>query len=96
VEAVRVPQHLDLEDVVAWGLSATDLVFTVGGAALAWWLYLVTPGPLLLRVIVAAPAALAGLALGVPRLAERPLRQWLWIALAFALRPRLFVSGERA
>jgi hypothetical protein len=96
VEAVRVPQHLDLEDVVAWGLSASDLVFTVGGAALAWWLYLATPEPLLLRVIVAAPAALAGLALGIPRLAERPLRQWLWIALAFALRPRLLVSGERA
>ena len=96
MEAVKVPQHLDLDDVVAWGLGATDLVFTVGGFALGWWLYLATPEPLLLRVMVAAPAAVVGLALGVPRLAERALREWLWIALAFVLRRRLFVSGERA
>jgi hypothetical protein len=94
VEAVRVPQHLDLEDVVAFGLGASDLFFVVSGAALGWWLYLALPEPFALRVGVAAPAATLGLALGIPRIGGRALREWVWIAARYLLRPRVLVTGD--
>jgi hypothetical protein len=94
LEAVKVPQHLDLEDVVAFGLGASDLFFVVTGVALGWWLYLVMPEPLALRLGTAAPAATAGFALGVPRVGGRALREWVWIAAAYVLRPRVLVSGD--
>jgi uncharacterized membrane protein YhaH (DUF805 family) len=94
VEPVRVPQHLELEDVVAWGLSASDLVFVVAGCALAWWLYLVLPGPFALRVAAAVPVLASGLALGIARLRDRALRGWLLLLAAYLLRARRLVSGE--
>ena len=30
---VSVPQHLELDDVVAWGLGATDLLCVAAGCA---------------------------------------------------------------
>lgn len=92
MESVRVPQHLELQDVVAWGLGALDLLCVVGGFAVAWWLYLALPGPAAARVVSAAPFALVGLACGVVRIGELPLRDWLIIAFAYALRPRVLVT----
>ena len=89
-----MPQHLELEDVVAWGLSATDLLCVVAGAAAGWWLYLALPGEPALRVVGAAPAAFLGLAVGVLRLGELALRDWLALATAYAMRPRVLVTGE--
>ncbi len=93
MEAVKVPQHLELEDVIAFGLGATDLLFVVAGGVVAWWLYLALPGVPALRIAVAALPALVGLALGVLRVGELGLREWLAIALAYALRPRVLVTG---
>jgi hypothetical protein len=93
VKAVRVPQHLDLDDVVAFGLGLSDLVCVVGGVAIGWWLCLAVPDPFALRIVAAAPAAILGFALGIPRLGERPLREWVWVLLAFALRARVLVTG---
>jgi hypothetical protein len=94
VEAVKVPQHLDLEDVVAWGLGASDLVCVVTGVLVGWWLYLAMPEPLVLRVGAAAPAVTLGFALGVPRVAGRALREWLLIATLYLLRARVLVTGD--
>lgn len=88
-----MPQHLELEDVVAWGLGATDLLCVVAGAAAGWWLYLAIPGGLALRVIAAAPAVLVGLSFGVLRLGDLPLRDWMATAAAYAMRPRVLVPG---
>ncbi len=92
MESVKVPQHLDLEDVVAWGLGALDLLWVVGGFTAAWWLYLALPGPLAARVVFAALPALVGLACGVLRVGELALRDWLAIVLVYALRPRVLVT----
>src|SRR2546428_2171783 len=73
VDSVKVPQHLELEDVVAWGLGVIDLLSLVAGAAAAWWLYLAVPGELALRLVAAAPAALIGLSFGVMRIGELSL-----------------------
>lgn len=94
MKAVKVPQHLDLDDVVAWGLGAADLVFAAMGAALGWWLYLVLPDPFAFRVGVAAAPIAAGFALGILRLRGRALREWAWLAAAFVLRPRVLVTGD--
>jgi len=90
---VKVPQHLELEDVVAWGLGATDLLCVVVGAVASWWLYLALPGALALRITAAAPAVLVGLLFGTFRLGELALRDWLAIATAYAIRPRVLITG---
>ena len=95
MEAVRVPQHLELNDVVAWGLETTDLVCVVSGAAVGWWLYLAMPDPFLLRIAAAAPAVILGFALGIVRVGERALREWLWLVASFLLRVRVLVSGDQ-
>ena len=87
-----MPQHLDLEDVVAWGLTATDLLWVVAGVALGWWLGLRLPDPVVLQLAVGAPPALLGLALGMGRIGERPLRHWIVIALRYAIRRRVLVT----
>lgn len=94
MRAVKVPQHLELNDVVAWGLGTGDLACVVGGVALGWWLYLVLPDPVALRVGAAAPPAVAGFALGIARFGERHLREWLWLSAAYLLRVRVLVTGD--
>ena len=39
-----MPQHLELDDVIAFGLGATDLLCVLAGCVVAWWLYLAVPG----------------------------------------------------
>jgi hypothetical protein len=96
MEPVKVPQHLEIEDVLVWGLSATDLLWLAGGLLVAWWIVLNLPAPLPLQVTAAAPAAIAGAVLGPCRLFGRPLRAWIVELTAFAMRPRVRVyrGGE--
>ena len=96
MEPVKVPQHLEIEDVLVWGLSATDLLWLAAGLIVGWWLVLNLPAPLPLQVAAAAPVALAGTVLGPGRLAGRPLRAWITELISFAMRPRrrLYRGGE--
>jgi hypothetical protein len=91
VETVKVPQHLELEDVVAWGLG--DLLFVLAGAAGAWWLYLAIPGDVLVRVAIGTPAVLAGVSMGILRLGDISLRAWMVTAARYARRPRVLMTG---
>src|SRR2546428_7260812 len=91
--SVKVPQHLELEDVVAWGLGVVDLLCVLAGAAAAWWLYLAIPGDVVLRMVVAAPAVLTGLSIGLLRFGDVGLRQWTVIAMQYWARPRLLITG---
>ncbi|MDE3111526.1 MAG: PrgI family protein [Chloroflexota bacterium] len=91
MEPVKVPQNLELQDVVAFGLGALDLLCVIAGATLSWWLYLALPGDPLPRAMVVAPIALAGLGCGVVRLGDLALREWSLVALRYAVRPRLLV-----
>jgi hypothetical protein len=96
VEPVKVPQHLELEDVIAWGLETVDLMWVAAGAAAAWWVYAYLPADLGIRIACATPFAIAGLALGTVRLGDLALREWIALAAQFALRPRrLLVGGEQ-
>lgn len=93
VETVKVPQHLELEDVVAWGLGVGDLLFVLAGAGAGWWLYLAIPGDVLVRVGMGAPAVIAGICMGALRLGDTSLRDWLVIATRYARRPRVLLTG---
>ena len=65
------------------------------GAAAGWWLYLYLPADLDVRIAVATPFVIAGLALGVVHFGELLLRDWVVLAAHFALRPRrLFAGGQ--
>ncbi len=95
MEPTKVPQHLEVEDVLAWGLTATDLLWLIAGLAATWWIYLHLAGPLPVRVSVAAPPALAGGLLGPVRLGDQPLRVLGTDLLGFWLRPRRRTYGGR-
>jgi hypothetical protein len=93
MEPVKVPQNLELRDVLLWGLGALDLVCLAAGALLAWWIYLALPGSLVVRVVLASPFAAIGLAMAVGKLGERSLREWLLVLLAYLRRPRRHLYG---
>jgi hypothetical protein len=90
---VKVPQHLELEDVLVWNLTAGDLVWLAGGLACGWWLYLHLPTAAALRIAAAVPEVLLGALLGPARLAERPLRSWAAELLAYLTRARRHAYG---
>ncbi len=79
-----MPQNLELEDVIAWGLGAVDLMCVAAGAAAGWWLF---------RVGAAIPLAVVGLGLGVMRFGDLALRDWVTLAVQYALRPRRLLVG---
>lgn len=91
---MRVPQNLELQDVIAWGLGATDLVCVVIGAVISWWLYVTLPGGEVIRAAASGPVLVVAAAIGLVRIGETPLRSWALIAAAYAARRRLFVCGE--
>ena len=93
VEPVKVPQNLELDDVIAWGLGAADLMFVAGGAAAGWWLYELLPGDLVVRIGAAVPPAVVGLGLGVVRFGDFALRAWVALAVQYAMRPRRLLLG---
>ena len=99
MDPIKVPQNLELEDVLAWGLGAMDLVCLVLGGLGGWWAYLVVPAPFGLRVGLAAFIAGAGAILGVGRAGDHTARAWLRILAAYLGRARLLVyraeGGER-
>ncbi len=92
-ESVKVPQHLELTDVVAWGLGAIDLLCVLLGGAGAWWLYLAVPGELALRVTCAALPAGVGLALAIIRTPGGSLREWAFVFVRYLARRRALVTG---
>ena len=93
MEPVKVPQHLELDDVIAWGLQAVDLIWVAGGATAAWWLYAYLPLDFDVRILAATPFAIVGLALGVMRFGGLPLRDWIALAADYALRPHVLLLG---
>ena len=91
-----MPQNLELEDVIAWGLGPVDLMCAAAGAAAGWWLYEFLPGDLDIRIAAAFPLVVVGLGLGVMRFGDLSLRDWVALGLQYALRPRrLLVGGGR-
>jgi len=93
MEPVKVPQHLELDDVIAWGLEAVDLMWVAGGASAAWWIYTSLPFDFDVRIFAATPFAIVGLALGVLRFGGLALREWIGLAAHYTLRPRVVILG---
>ncbi len=90
-----MPQHLEVEDVLAWGMSATDLIWLVGPLAAAWWIYFHLPAPLPVRIAVTAPPAVLGCLLGPAQFGGRSLRGFASALLAFISRPRCQTYGGK-
>ena len=89
-----MPQNLELEDVIAWGLEAVDLMWVAAGAAAGWWLYDYLPADIDVRIAAATPLAIAGLVLGIVRIGDLALRDWIALAVRYTLRPRVLLVGE--
>ena len=95
-ESVKVPQHLELTDVVAWGLGTADLACILLGGASAWCLYSALPGELVIRVACSALPAGVGLALAVVRTPAGPLRDWAVIFVRYVARRGALVTGSES
>jgi len=88
MEPVKVPQNLELKDVLVWGLGAGDLVCLAVAGVVAWWLYLAVPAMMPVRLAVVAPVVSVGLILALGRLGDLTAREWVSVLVAFARRPR--------
>ena len=93
MDPVRVPQHLDLDDVLVFGLGAIDLLCLAVGGFVAWWLYLSVPGAIELRVGLAAPFLLSGVLFSLGRLGDETAREFALALSAYLRRPRLRLYG---
>jgi len=89
----KVPQHLELGDVVAFGVGAADLVCVALGIAVAWWLASTLPGAVALRVAAATSVLLGGAAFGLVRASDRDLRTWTVVIARYMLRPHALRSA---
>ena len=88
---VRIPQHLELEDLLIWRLGAADLAFVGSGALVAWWMYLSIPGAIGVRLCLVAPVLAITCLLGMARCDGSSVRSWLVLVLGYLARPRLRV-----
>jgi hypothetical protein len=89
VEPVRVHQHLELDDVLAFGMSAIDLVLLGAGVLLAAWLYVRLGASPTIRLTVCLPAIGVGALLGPARIGAQSVREHLIGAAAYFGRPRI-------
>ncbi|HEV3231820.1 MAG TPA: PrgI family protein [Candidatus Dormibacteraeota bacterium] len=94
MEGPRVPQGLDIEDRLAFGLTAPHLAYLVL-ALLSAYAVVGAPTPELLRYPAAMLIGGCGVALAWGRFAGRPLDQWAWLWLRFHLRPRRSPDAPR-
>ena len=88
-----MPQNLELDDIIVWGLGAVDLICVATGAAAGWWLYELLPGDVDMRIGVAVPLVVVGLGLGVMRFGGLALRDWVALGVQYAKRPRRLLAG---
>ena len=95
MKPAKVPQHIDLEDVLLWGLGAVDLLFAAAAGVMAWWLWIDVP-LMSVRIAVVAPVVMFGVVLGPGTFQDRPIRDWLVILLRYRARPRRRVFGDEA
>src|SRR5436305_9484859 len=82
-----VPTHLTVPDKVLFGLTARQLLILLVGCCLAYQLWFqleflaaATVGQGV-RLVVIALLIGGALAFSLVAIAERPLEQWLWVAL---------------
>ncbi len=93
MQPVKVPQNLDLRDVLVWGLGAIDLVCLATGGVIGWWLFMTIPAPFIVRVAAASPVFAIGLALGMGKLGDRTVRDWVVVVAGYIQRPRRRIYG---
>jgi hypothetical protein len=84
-----VPQHLDLGDVLVFGLGAVDLLCIGVGGFVAWWLYLTVPGSFGLKGAISAPFIALGALFGLGRLGDQTARDFGLALAGYLARPRL-------
>ena len=87
----EVPTHLNVEDTLLLGLTPRQLVRLAAFTSLAYGLWdQVTVIPPVPRVLAAGLLALIGALVALVQPGGRPLDQWAFAGLAYALAPRRF------
>ena len=87
----EVPTHLNVEDILLLGLTPRQLVRLAAFTSLAYGLWdQVTVIPPVPRVLAAGLLALIGALVALVQPGGRPLDQWAFAGLAYALAPRRF------
>jgi hypothetical protein len=85
----EVPNHLNVQDTLFFGLSAKQVATFIAFASPAYGIWdQLTIAPVLVRGSLAAMVLLAGLAFSVIQPGGRPLEEWAFAALAYIVTPR--------
>ena len=87
MEGRRAPQGLDIEDKLAFGLTATHLAYVVLGLLAAYTVW-GSGLPGWLRYPCGAVLAGTGALMGWGRVGHRPMDRWVWLAARYWTRPR--------
>ncbi len=96
MQPVKVPQNLELRDVLVWGLGAIDLLCLATAGVVGWWLFMVIHAPFVVRAGLASPAFAIGLALGMGKLGGRTVREWVIVLTGYVQRPRRRTYGAES
>ena len=85
----EVPNHLNVQDTLFLGLTARQVATLMAFASPAYGIWdQLTVAPLPVRASLAALLVLAGIAFTLLQPAGRPLDEWAFAVLAFAVSPR--------
>ena len=85
----EIPTHLNVEDKALFGLSVRQVMFLTVGLSLAYGLWNQLPDLILpLRLGLAALAFIPLVAVALLRPGGRPLEEWVFVAIHYAVVPR--------
>ena len=88
----EIPTHLQVEDVLIAGLTPRQLLRLLAGASIAYGLWdQAILLPLGARAVVAGLVALCALVVALFQSGGRPIDQWIFAALFYALLPHRWI-----
>jgi hypothetical protein len=85
----EVPTHLNVEDKVLLGLTVRQFLYLLVGSSVAYMLWEQSAGLSdIVRIVLCGLCVGITLAFALVRPADRPLEEWLAVALVYATSPR--------
>jgi hypothetical protein len=85
----EVPTHLNVEDRVLFGLTVRQFLYMLVGSSVAYTLWEQSAGLSdVVRIALCALCVGITLAFALARPADRPLEEWMAVALVYATSPR--------
>lgn len=86
-----VPQFIDIEDKIIFGLTLKQFLWLLAGAIIILMLFFFGGLQLWAFVIIAIPLAGLFTGLALLKISDRPLVNYLFMFLGYLVKPKLFL-----